>query len=112
MVLSFNEIEVIEGLQECRLLKRLDLNHNFIRKIEGLQFKSILLSLNLTNNWIQDISQIEHLKTYCLGLKELSLKCNPIAARKSYRSSVYCKLPQLLKLDGIVISEKDKEKLK
>lgn len=36
LILSFNEIEVIEGIQECKVLKRLDLNHNFIRRIENL----------------------------------------------------------------------------
>jgi Leucine-rich repeat (LRR) protein len=40
LILSFNEIEQIEGLpQDGRALKRLDLNHNFIRRIEGLENK-------------------------------------------------------------------------
>jgi Leucine-rich repeat (LRR) protein len=40
LILSFNEIETIEGIQDCKLLKRVDLNHNFIRKIEGLEGKA------------------------------------------------------------------------
>lgn len=40
LILSFNEIEVISGLKECKMIKRLDLNHNFIRRIEGLESKS------------------------------------------------------------------------
>ena len=40
LILSFNEIEQIEGLPaEGKALKRLDLNHNFIRRIEGLESK-------------------------------------------------------------------------
>ncbi len=39
LILSFNEIEAIEGLSECKVLKRLDLNHNFIRRIENLEGK-------------------------------------------------------------------------
>ena len=43
LILSFNEIEQIEGLpSEGKALKRLDLNHNFIRRIEGLESKSNL----------------------------------------------------------------------
>ena len=33
LVLSFNEIETMEDLGNCKVLKRLDLNHNFIRII-------------------------------------------------------------------------------
>lgn len=42
LILSFNEIEMIEGLGECKVLKRLDLNHNFIRRIENLEGKGNL----------------------------------------------------------------------
>jgi Leucine-rich repeat (LRR) protein len=43
LILSFNEIETIEGLpNDSKSLKRLDLNHNFIRKIEGLEGKGNL----------------------------------------------------------------------
>ncbi len=102
LILSFNELEAIEGLTDCKLLKRLDLNHNFIRRIENLDNKSNLQSLNLTNNWISDIAQVEHLRLQCPQLRELSLKCNPIAAKKSYRTSIFTKLVgSLVKLDGI-----------
>lgn len=99
LILSFNEIDAIEGLQECKVLKRLDLNHNFIRRIENLEGKGNLQSLNLTNNWISEISHIDHLRIYTPSLRELSLKCNPISAKKSYRSTVFFKLPSLTKLD-------------
>ncbi len=113
LILSFNEIEAIEGLTECKLLKRLDLNHNFIRKIEGLEFKQNLQLLNLTNNWISEISQVEHLKQNCPSLKELSLKCNPLAASSKYRPTVFSKLAgSLIKLDGIALSDRDKERVK
>lgn len=113
LILSFNEIEIIEGLAECKVLKRLDLNHNFIRRIDSLEGKQNLQSLNLTNNWISDIQQIEHLKIHCPSLKELSLKCNPIAARKSYRATVFSRLvTTLVKLDGIAQTDKDKERVR
>lgn len=114
LILSFNEIEQIEGLPaEGKALKRLDLNHNFIRRIEGLESKCNLQHLNLTNNWISDINQIEHLRTYCGNtLRELSLKCNPIAAKKSYRPTVFSRISTLVKLDGIALTDKDKERVK
>lgn len=113
LILSFNEIEQIEGLpSEGKALKRLDLNHNFIRRIEGLDTKPNLQHLNLTNNWISDINQIDHLRTYCTTLRELSLKCNPIAAKKSYRPTVFSRISTLVKLDGIALTDKDKERVK
>ena len=48
----------------------------------------------------------------CPALKEVSLKCNPLAAKKTYRASVFCKLNRLLKLDGVAFTEKDKERVK
>lgn len=37
LILSFNEIEEIEGLGENKKLRKLDLSHNFIRQIKNLQ---------------------------------------------------------------------------
>lgn len=45
-------------------------------------------------------------------MKELALKCNPLAAKKSYRATVFSRLAQLIKLDGIAITDKDKERVK
>ena len=113
LILSFNEIEQIEGLPtDSKALKRLDLNHNFIRRIEGLEGKASLQNLNLTNNWISDINQIEHLKIHCQQIRELSLKCNPIAAKNSYRPTVFQRISGLVKLDGIALTDKDKERVK
>jgi protein phosphatase 1 regulatory subunit 7 len=40
LILAFNEIDMIEGLECNPLLKKLDLGHNFIRKIEHLDHSS------------------------------------------------------------------------
>ena len=37
LILSFNEIEEIEGLAKNTKLRKLDLNHNFIRQIKSMQ---------------------------------------------------------------------------
>jgi len=44
-----------------------------------------------------------------IPLSELSLKCNPIAANKSYRTLIYQNIPYLKKLDGILLTDSDKE---
>ncbi len=44
---------------------------------------------------------VEHLKLHCSSLRELSLKCNPLASKKSYRATVFAKMTGLQKLDGI-----------
>ena len=108
LILSFNQIESIECLQECRQLKTLDMSHNFLRKLEGLVNKQLLAQVNFAKNWIQDPTQLEQLKSNCPNLKELGLKCNPIAAKKTYRAMVFLKLPKLLKLDGISLTDRDK----
>jgi Leucine-rich repeat (LRR) protein len=42
LILSFNELDKIQGLQNCKQLKRLELNHNFIKEIQGLDNKPLL----------------------------------------------------------------------
>jgi hypothetical protein len=40
------------------------------------------------------------------------LKCNPIAAKNSYRPTVFQRITGLVKLDGIALTDKDKERVK
>jgi hypothetical protein len=40
LVLSFNEIAKMEGLQELTALRRLELDHNSIRRIDGMKVRS------------------------------------------------------------------------
>ena len=37
LILSFNEIEELDGLSNNKALKKLDLNHNFIKVIQNLE---------------------------------------------------------------------------
>ena len=109
LILSFNEIEEIEGLEACTNLTKLDLHNNFIRHIKNLEGKEKITYLDLTHNWINDWSQLEHIRSHLQNLKDLGLRCNPIATKKNYRSMIYSKLSYLNKLDGYSFSEKDKE---
>jgi Leucine-rich repeat (LRR) protein len=109
LILSFNLIKQIEGIENLVNLKKLDLNHNFISKIEGISNLKELNILNLANNWISDIQDLEQIADDAIPLNELSLKCNPLAANESYRTIVLQSIPYLKKLDGILLSEKDRE---
>ncbi len=51
--LSYNQIRVIQGLEECRQLKRLFLQNNKITKIENLQHFPDLEMLELGANRIR-----------------------------------------------------------
>lgn len=86
LILSFNEIEEIEGLEKCVNLIKLDLHNNFIRQIKNLEGKEKMSFLDLTHNWISDWNQIDHIRQNCQNLKELGMRCNPIATKKSYRA--------------------------
>lgn len=111
LVLSFNEIEDIEGLENCSNLTKLDLHNNFIRQVKNLEGKDKITYLDLTHNWINDWVQVEHIRANCPNLKDLGMRCNPIATKKSYRAQIFTKLSYLNKLDGFSFSEKDKERV-
>lgn len=78
--LALNNIEIIEGLEGCEALKKLDLTVNFIDagvgllSIERLRANSALRELYITGNPCQDFAQ--------------------------YRSFVIATLPQIERLDG------------
>lgn len=111
LILSFNEIEDIENLDNCVNLTKLDLHNNFIRQIRNLENKDKITFLDLTHNWINDWTQVEHIKANLSNLKDLGMRCNPLATKKSYRAHIFTKLPYLQKLDGLTFSEKDKERV-
>ena len=52
---------------------------------------------------------MRHIAQHCPGLKELGLKCNPLAGKKNYRINVFEQFGGLQKLDTLAITEKDKE---
>ena len=51
------------------------------------------------------------MKSHCPNLKELGMRCNPLASKKSYRAQIFTKLNYLQKLDGFSFSDKDKERV-
>ena len=44
---------------------------------------------------------------HCTSLEELGFKCNPASTKSRYRAIIFKMLPNLLKLDGLSLSERD-----
>ena len=107
LILSFNEIKVIEGFDACLQLRRLELSHNFIKTV-GTQLKELvnLRILNLSNNWLVNYSEVENIAKYNTQLSDLYLRCNPLSTKKTYRLQVFNFIGTLLKLDGVTKSSK------
>lgn len=133
--LSNNLIEKIDGLKTLKKLKNLSLRNNFISIINNLeelsrlenldlhqnQINSIpiwfgkkliaLKILNLSNNQISSFDQIARLRTL-YELRELYLQGNPIDQNENYRLLVISYVPSLERLDGIDISENERQQAK
>lgn len=82
--LSVNNISTLKDFSQCENLREL-----FIRK-----------------NQIEDLSEICHLKTLP-NLRNLWLADNPCDQTENYRNTVLKTLPNLQKLDNIVVTEDD-----
>ena len=108
LVLSFNEIQKIEGIGELEQLERLELGFNLIKRVEGLRNLVALKSLELNNNLIYRLEDINVLKRYVANLTDLNLQSNAICEVKSYRYIVLRRLSNLTNLDGHLVTEKDR----
>ncbi|KAM6954050.1 dynein axonemal assembly factor 11 [Aplochiton taeniatus] len=83
--LALNNIEVIENLEGCESLQKLDLTVNFVGQLCSVEL--------LRNN---------------LHLRELFLVGNPCSEFEGYRQYVVVSLPQLKYLDGKEISRSER----
>ncbi|CAD8156657.1 unnamed protein product [Paramecium octaurelia] len=108
LILSYNKINNITGLNELPNLIRLDLSHNEISNLNGLQGLNHLEMLDLTHNNIQDMDQVGILK-YNQNLKYLSVIFNPIGEYKETRKEIVMILNNLAFLDHLPITEEDRE---
>ena len=81
--MSFNQIQKLENLEICTALKKADFKYNYIRKLD-------------------DLLTLEHHSL----LEEISFEMNPCVNLK-YRSIVLKYLPNIKKIDGISVTQKD-----
>jgi hypothetical protein len=104
LYLQNNCIAKMENLSHLKELVYLNMALNNVEKVEGLQNCECLAKLDLTVNFVDvdDLkSSMEHLASSCDRLTELYMMGNPCQANwPGFESYAIAKLPQLKTLDG------------
>ena len=103
-----SNIDDVSIIKEMPSLEIISLSVNKIRSLKPLANLHNLKELYLRNNLIADIREVQYLEG-CENLKILWLSENPICDFKNYRSLVIQALPQLAKLDDVMITETERE---
>lgn len=91
LILSFNEIQELDGLKNCGNLIKVDLQNNFIKAVKNLENNKKITFLDLSQNLICDLAHINYIRETLTNLKEFSVKCNPVSAKKEFREDSYSK---------------------
>uniref|UniRef100_A0A671N936 Leucine-rich repeat-containing protein 6 n=1 Tax=Sinocyclocheilus anshuiensis TaxID=1608454 RepID=A0A671N936_9TELE len=99
LYLQNNLIPKIENVGRLKKLEYLNLALNNTEVIENLEGCESLQKLDLTVNFVGKLSSVESLKQNVL-LRELYLVGNPCTEFHGYRQYVVACLPQLQRLDG------------
>ncbi|XP_066510889.1 centriolin-like isoform X2 [Hoplias malabaricus] len=109
--LSYNRIQKIEGLEHMASLQILNLAHNSIEHVPLWLSKKLrsLHTLNLQNNKIFSLHELSKLKPL-RNLTELMVADNPVYDLPHYRLFLIFHLRSLEELDGVQISEHEREK--
>lgn len=103
-----SDIDDVSIFKKMPMLEVVSLSVNKIRTLKDFSDMENLRELYLRNNLISDIREVKYLST-CPNLKILSLNENPIANMKGYRDSILRILPNLQKLDEVIVTETEKE---
>ncbi|XP_038007694.1 dynein regulatory complex subunit 3 isoform X2 [Motacilla alba alba] len=106
--LSFNNIEVIEGLDTLVKLQDLSLYNNRISKIEHMDTLQELQIFSIGKNnltILEDVIYLRRLKS----LQTLNLSGNPFCSEEHYRLFVVAHLPSLVYLDFKLVRNSTKE---
>ena len=103
-----SEIEDISIVKELVNVETITLSTNKIKSLQCFLFCLELRELFLRNNLIENLSEINYLKV-CTKLKILWLGENPCCKLEDYRLKVIGTLPNLNKLDNVIITETERE---
>lgn len=113
--LSRNNIKKIGGLEEIgQTLRELWLSYNLIEKLDNLQPCQKLQTLYISNNKIKSWDELDKLKDLA-EIGNVLFVGNPIYegySREDAKYMVLKRLPQLKNVDGTIISESIREKIK
>ena len=104
-----SNIDDVSIIQEMPSLEIVSLSVNKIRSLRPFANLQNLKELYLRRNLIANLNEIKYL-TNCENLSVLWLSENPICDNPNYRAVVVGVLPQLNKLDDIVITEDERIK--
>ncbi|KAJ3203478.1 hypothetical protein HDU67_010182, partial [Dinochytrium kinnereticum] len=110
LYLQNNLISRIENLGKLKCLRYLNLALNNIKVVEGLEGCESLEKLDLTVNFVNNPLDLESLKANAM-LRELFLVGNPVTAVENYRSYTVWTLKQLKVhqvLDGLEIEKSER----
>lgn len=104
--LSFNNITVIEGLENCTQLLDISLFNNRIEQIQGLDECKDLQCLSLGNNNISSLDICHYLRKF-KKLHLVSLEGNPVCREAEYKMVLLAYLPKIKYLDYALIHATD-----
>ena len=100
-------LDDVSLLKEMPNLEIVSLSVNKIRTLKPFSFLPKLRELYLRKNMITDLNEIKYLIDNN-NLKILWLSENPICENPNYRNIIISVLPQIFKLDDIIISEEER----
>ena len=97
-------------MQNCfQNLQWLDLQNNYIQKLHPslISFKN-LKTLYLQGNYINDMQELQILQELP-KLRNLNVHSNPLAYIKDFRLFIIALLPELRKIDTVLVSHKERD---
>lgn len=102
-----NNIDDISIIEEMKQLQIISLSVNKISSLKAFKNHQNITELSLRSNNIFDFNEVRYLSS-CPNLRVLWLNDNPISEDEEYRSKVIQLLPQITKLDDILIAESER----
>jgi Leucine-rich repeat (LRR) protein len=116
-MLGYNKLRELTGLdtvlgsimENLNNLQWIDVSHNYLTTLD-YAFKDFpeLKTLYIHCNFIMDLAELEKLK-HLAKLKTLNIHGNPFAAVPNFRILAISILPDLKKLDSVLISKKERD---
>lgn len=105
-----SDLDEVSILQQMPMLEVVSLSVNKLSTLKDFVDMENLRELYLRNNLISDIREVKYLAT-CPNLRVLSLNENPIANMKGYRQTILRMLPNLTKLDEVLVTEAERNNI-
>ncbi|KAL3668966.1 hypothetical protein V7S43_006254 [Phytophthora oleae] len=107
-----NQIQVLDGLDECFRIKQLYAQNNSIRSLAGssLPHFKFLQELRLYDNKLKDLQGTLEVLSRLSRLRDLDLFGNAVVEEENYRLQVIRSIPSLDVLDRHVITDEERAK--